>query len=376
MRPKVWRSALARGRTRPRSDEEHLSAAVRWLCRSQDVTASGGSANCYNLVLGWEDEYPETTGYLIPTFYAFAAETDRPAIARRARAMADWLCEIQHPDGSFPAGTGESGDPSTFNTGQIVFGLVDAYRRTGDEAYRKAALDAADWLVRHQSGEGYWDSYTYKDTVHTYSTRVAWALLDADSLAKGSGGRYRDAARKNLEWAAGKQRPNGWFDGAGFTRSDEAFLHTIAYTIRGLLEGGVALEDASLVEAAKRSADVLLERQRRHGVLKGSYDDAWRPTWYYCPTGNAQMAIVWLRLYQHTGETTYLPAARETVAFLKRRQPLEAPREIRGALPGSSPIFGRYLFLRYPNWAAKFFVDAILLRRRCERERFLEKLAA
>jgi hypothetical protein len=31
---------------------------------------------------------------------------------------------------------------------------------------------------------------------------------------------------------------------------------------------------------------------------------------------------------------------------------------------GSFPIWGRYAPLSYPNWAAKFFVDALLLERK------------
>ena len=32
-----------------------------------------------------------------------------------------------------------------------------------------------------------------------------------------------------------------------------------------------------------------------------------------------------------------------------------------GAISGSSPFYGRYLTLRYPNWATKFFLDAYLI---------------
>ena len=33
---------------------------------------------------------------------------------------------------------------------------------------------------------------------------------------------------------------------------------------------------------------------------------------------------------------------------------------IRGAIAGSHPIFGSYERFKYPNWAAKFFIDALL----------------
>jgi hypothetical protein len=34
---------------------------------------------------------------------------------------------------------------------------------------------------------------------------------------------------------------------------------------------------------------------------------------------------------------------------------------VRGAIAGSYPIYGRYERLKYPNWATKFFVDALLM---------------
>ncbi len=33
---------------------------------------------------------------------------------------------------------------------------------------------------------------------------------------------------------------------------------------------------------------------------------------------------------------------------------------VRGGIAGSFPIYGAYERLKYPNWASKFFIDAIL----------------
>jgi hypothetical protein len=33
-----------------------------------------------------------------------------------------------------------------------------------------------------------------------------------------------------------------------------------------------------------------------------------------------------------------------------------------GAIPGSFPLFGEYMRAGYPNWATKYFIDALLLR--------------
>jgi hypothetical protein len=37
--------------------------------------------------------------------------------------------------------------------------------------------------------------------------------------------------------------------------------------------------------------------------------------------------------------------------------------DVRGGIKGSQPVWGRYAPMSYPNWAAKFFVDAMWLRR-------------
>ena len=42
-----------------------------------------------------------------------------------------------------------------------------------------------------------------------------------------------------------------------------------------------------------------------------------------------------------------------------------ADPNVRGAIKGSHPIDGEYMAWRYPNWAAKFFMDALMLLELC-----------
>jgi hypothetical protein len=53
-----------------------FQAAIEWLYTSQDVGQADGSAAAYNLVLGWQRSYPETTGYIIPTLYEYSQLTN------------------------------------------------------------------------------------------------------------------------------------------------------------------------------------------------------------------------------------------------------------------------------------------------------------
>ncbi|HEU0196473.1 MAG TPA: hypothetical protein VFQ88_04545, partial [Nevskiaceae bacterium] len=82
-----------------------------------------------------------------------------------------------------------------------------------------------------------------------------------------------------------------------------------------------------------------------------------------CVTGNAQMAIVWQRIARITRDTSWLPAAEGANRFNLAVQDLAAAEAgVRGGLPGSHPRGGGYMRNRYPNWAAKFCMDALLLQ--------------
>lgn len=346
--------------TTPEDDSAHLNTAVDWLFQCQDVADNDGCAATYNLVLGWEPAYPETTGYIIPTLYEYDKRTSSAEARARAERMAIWLLTTQLDSGAFPAGKigDETPEPSVFNTGQILLGLARAYQETDDETFSRALCRGADWLVSEQR-DGYWQRHVYKNTVHTYTARVGWALAVAARISGDEG--HRRGAARNLEWVRDEQRENATFRKCAFVRGKNPFLHTIAYTVRGLIEGGEALNDSKSLQAGRRTADKLLQLQRTSGPLKGAYDADWNGASYHCLTGNAQMATVWLRLHGLTGKERYYRAARRELAFLKTKQRLDGPPEVQGGLKGSHPVWGPYLRMRYPNWAAKFLADALLL---------------
>jgi hypothetical protein len=55
----------------------------------------------------------------------------------------------------------------------------------------------------------------------------------------------------------------------------------------------------------------------------------------------------------------FLEAGKKTLKALLELQ--KKSGKARGGLPGSKPFWGSYMPLRYPNWAAKFLTDAILM---------------
>jgi uncharacterized protein YyaL (SSP411 family) len=343
----------------------HLEAAMQWLCRAQDAYPPGGVSIDYSLVRGWRPGYPETTGYIIPTFVQYAAVSKKDEYLERAVRMADWELSIQERDGSFKGGPwGSDLGSFVFDTGQILFGLIEAHRLTRQDKYLQAAIRAGDWLVEKQDREGMWKVCTYHDIPHAYYTRVAWGLAELGRHAHQR--TYVDAACRNIDWALTQQLENGWFDSAGFTVAGHArpFTHTIAYTIEGVLETGARLGREDYVQAAARSAEALLE-VARDGRFLGRYDRSWQSAdRYACLTGNAQISMIFLRLREILGGDKYLSAARAANRFLCQCQQTRGAPQTRGAISGSYPIWGGYQRFVFPNWAAKFFADALLLEKR------------
>lgn len=369
----------------PERIESQLAAAMRWLCSAQDQGADSGLAGSYTLLKGWSESYPETTGYVIPTFFAYARHTGRSDFTDRGLRMAAWLLSLQAADGSFGGGvTGGKRWASVFDTGQILFGLIDAYRATGTTSFLDAAVSAGRWLVEVQNEDGGWPGrYDYLGKRHAYNVRVAWPLL---LLAEAAGDEaFAAAAEKHVQWVLERVHVDGYVDDAafdpdagayGFRRSvrivvgertlpsffTAASLHTIAYSLEGLLESSWLLGDRTAAERAERGAAALAEHARRRR-LAGFYGPAWTPlTRSACLTGVAQMALVWMRLHA-AGRWDFLEAADCAVELLLDAQRMRRrPRAISGAVAGSKPVYGRYLPFRYPNWAAKFTADAFLAR--------------
>jgi hypothetical protein len=361
----VW-DLFKRGSESRQEHGAHLRGAIDWLCRAQDVrngeADAGGVSAGWSFEDGWLPSYPETTGYIIETFLAAAAVLRQPELIGRARRMVDWELSIQLPDGAFPGHFAEAGSrPVIFNTGQIMHGMVAGYTQLGRQDCLTAAVRAGHWLVQQQDDDGCWRRFEHNDAPHVYNTRATWALLATGLLA---GDRQLvTGAKRNLEWALSQQTASGWFASNAFTPERSPFTHTIAYAIRGFMESGVLLGEERYLQAAVMAARALAKVQRQDGWLAGTYKDGWiADASYCCLTGLAQMSLNWTRLAQITGEQGFRARARAGLEYLKTTQKLTASdAAVRGGIAGSSPIWGDYSRFEYPNWAAKFFSDALMM---------------
>ncbi len=366
-----WRERLG-GYGEDPQHEPHLAAAIGWLVRAQDATPDGGISRGFSLAWhpyfggrGWQPSYPETTGYIIPTLYAAARRLGRADLAARAERAARWEIEIQLPSGAVRGGViGAPESPAVFNTGQVVLGWLAALDETGQGIFADAARRAACYLVATLDSDGHWrngNSRFARADATLYNTRTAWALAEAGARLDDGG--FTAAAARSLRAAAELQEAqNGWLPSCCLTDPEQPLLHTLAYAIRGFLEGGRVLDDARLLHAAERAADALLATVRVDGWMPGRYRSDWSPAVRWsCLTGQAQMANNWIRLAVITGDPKWLEPVPAVLGFLKRTQNRRSREPgLRGGIKGSWPVGGDYGAYEVVNWATKFFADALM----------------
>ena len=362
----ILQDAAAPAREPVHTHRIHLEGAIDWLCRAQDVREgqhdAGGFSAGWSFEDGWLPSYPETTGYIIETLLAATPILDRPDLIGRAQRAIDWELSLQQEDGAFPGHFGEPGSrPVIFNTGQIMHGMIAGYTQLNRAECLAAAVRAGHWLAAQQDADGCWRKFEHNDTPHVYNTRATWPLLATGLLAGESA--LVASARRNLDWALTQQRENGWFTTNAFTPDKAPFTHTIAYAIRGFLESGLLLGEERYLSAALSAARGVARAQRGDGWLAGTYADNWEPrASYCCLTGVAQMSLNWTRLAQDGDAPELREHARRAIGYVKRTQRLDdADDAVKGGIAGSSPIWGDYSRFEYPNWAPKFFADALMM---------------
>jgi hypothetical protein len=360
-----------RGHTVDPSHLPHLRSAIDWIVVAQDATPDDGIARGFNLGFnryfgfsGWQPSYPETTGYIIPTLFEAAHHLDQSDLVQRAMRAARWECDIQMENGAVQGGViGQGRTPAVFNTGQVMLGWLSALEHSGDPRFEMATRRAGQYLVSVMEPDGHWrkgNSQFAKAETTLYNARVAWALAEAG--ARLGVPDFTDAAARNLRAVVAVQRSNGWFPNCCLTDPAHPLLHTLAYTIRGLLEGGRVLEDTKLLDAGILAARALRDRVRSDGWMSGRFNPDWsNAAGWSCLTGEAQMANNWMRLYVITGDREWLAPVPRVLAFLKRTQNRRSDVDgIRGGIKGSYPLSGEYGRFEILNWATKYFADALM----------------
>lgn len=293
----------------PKSSYE---SAIGWY-RTHTVAGQGVIVHTRQAVA-----YPEVTGYYVPTLYQWGdIET--------ARAWTRWLLSIQLPAGAFPA---PDGVPYTFDTGQIMRGLVAALDDVPEA--ENSLRRACDWMLTQVdpiSGQlktpstELWTDIA-SDLIHTYALPP---LLEAGQRLGVK--EYEDAARFVLDYYKGQPGL------VPFNR----LSHFHAYAMEALTELGE-------MELARQGMAEVAQRQRTDGSVPAYPDVEW-----VCSTGLAQYAIVWYAL----GEKT---RADRAMAYL------ETIQNPSGGFFGSYGKGAKYIAKGEISWAVKYFLDAWRLK--------------
>lgn len=281
--------------------------ACGWLLRNQQE--NGG----VSVFRGSPDEYPEVTGYIIPTMLQYGFQDE-------ALRMAGFLASRANGDGSFTAA--DSSRVYVFDTAQALRGLNAICKVT--DRYTDLRQKTAEYLfdaLRENGGvfpKNYEDDPIIPETIQLFALP---ALLD---YARTTGGVEQEeavhrAARQYL------QSPEAL--------SAKTLTHFLAYQIDGLIDLGYREEVRPILEK-------LLASQREDGAIPACEGVDW-----VCITGCAQLAICLYKLGMPE------PANR-LVAWVERNM------EEDGGFLGSAGPGAWYFPDKEPSWAVKFYLDA------------------
>jgi len=303
-----WVGGLRRSKTVCRSSPP--ARALAWI-RANELPTGGIRVHS-----GHTRAYAEVTGYLVPTLLQYG---ERELAMRLSR----WLVCIQRPDGAYA--DPDHGTSYVFDTGQVLRGLL-AVAELVPQALR-AAQRAAEYLLAHMVDEGKHGfgarhSSSVPESVHLY---VLPPLLDAAEVLQKP--EYGAATKSHLKYYC--------------DRKDALQIGTLTHFLGYELE---ALIDLGRADLAMPVLDLLRQEQATDGSVRGVAGETWT-----CSPGLAQLAICWYK-------TGHWEAADRALAWL------DAHQQPSGGFPGSCGPKAAYFPHAELSWAAKFYLDAHLLR--------------
>lgn len=332
--------------------EDALKRNLKWIIKSFSINNNLGSSSHSNIIGKFSPPYLETTGYLLPTLLSAAKYFDDNQYEELAFRQISFFQAYKNQDGSFYQKVNNS-KPLVFDTSQILLGLCSIYNNKKSKELEKLIKDANQWLTNNLDDEGHFINYNYTlKTCPGYYARVFWAMLSANEIATVDN---KSKVIAGIEKIVSSSLSNYSFNNWGFENEKYVLTHNIAYTLRGLYECALLLNDSHMYQLVNNTITTIDNIINSNGKLCGAYDDNWKADCsYICSTGNAQIAY----LLSKVNIEKYQDAI-----VLLIKPILKAQKKFginQGAVPSSIPIWGKYQRWRYTNWTQKFYCDALL----------------
>jgi predicted SAM-dependent methyltransferase len=353
-----------------RDDIFHLNYAMQWLEKAFNANNRKGVSAAYDLLhKKWLVSYPETTGYIIPTFIEYYKLSNETKYLNFAELMGEWEIDLFWEKGGIGEPEGVYGlSPRVFNTAQVILGFLSLFNETSEKKFLDSAIKAANWIVELQNENGSWSINTYAGP-KTYHSRVAWVLGELFLLTGNK--KYKNSMCKFLDWLLVNSTTNGWFYNTSLSEPNEPWTHLYGYTIFGLLE----IINLDFCEEQKEMIDKLLEKiasniyelifypNKKYLGLPGVFTPKFsKEINWSCLTGNVQIEYFLRKFGMLHKKQKYIIAADKLLSETKKTQYIDndLPSDILGGIGGSFPINGGYSPFTIPNWAVKFFADALI----------------
>ena len=338
---------------------EAIHNSVKWLDRSQARTNSSGFSHSYHILLKkWYPAYPETSGYIIDTLVRLSELNyeGRAHAQHFIEPNLHWLCGIQSNDGSYYSGTKKSLGPSSFNTAQIILGLQHYNKFESTKDHDGVLQRAINWTLGTINRQGVWEKYNYvKGWYPLYYLKALAAIFQCEDKLD-----INQRAKCYTSYELYKKRflSGDVVSESSFYPTQACTLHSLMYSIEGLLECALRVGDNSVVKPIIAFLECIIENFE-NGFPAGRYISKSKGLFQYINTsGNFQLSLCLLKTSELGLRQDFKKIAIELFNKTQLLQ-LKEGENTKGSFYASYPKYGGYFPFRCLNWINKYYLDVV-----------------
>lgn len=328
-----------------------IAVVSDWLFRAQDTQEhpDGSVSEHFSFLRGWAPPTVRSTALGTRAFLLLAGSSSEAVLIRRAERGLAWV--------SKHAPNGPSVDASEQTHAAYLRALIASTHQFG-EIYLRPTLRHAGEIVS-QHGRGRLLAVPPEGDIQF---ELVSALLETARISKDP--RYSDAALAHVGSALSWQNRWGAFvEPVSVHRPVCARRMSVA--LRALLDAYIFSWDGRYLDSALRLLMPMLRQLRTDGFLPGSFDSRFESAAEWsCLSGALELAKCSLTLFELTGERHFLESARRITSYVRRTLGASFHPDIRGAVRGSYPAWGKYERYRLPVESAVTFLATQLHEQR------------